>query len=119
MNNLKITLESSQKIIEDHQLIINVIEAAAIHVPSNLSELICQRYIADQNVKTLADLLNSEGFRIGDRRFIGKDVSNVINESTGPLSKQARAFFNYNNTVKNGSRSFSRFIKELQGCEHL
>lgn len=119
MNNLKITLENSHKIIQDHQLIINVIEAAATYVPSNLSELICKRYITDQNVKAMANLLNSEGFRIEDRRFIGKDISKVINESTGPLSKQARAFFNYNNTVKNGSRSFSKLIKELQGCESL
>lgn len=117
MDYSKASKENAQKVIEQHQLIVRRFEFAEAYAPENLNELICQRYIADQNVKRVADTLNAEGFRVEGRKYIGKDISNIILESTGPLSKEARAFFEFNNTVKNGTRSFSKLIKALQGCE--
>lgn len=110
----KITLEN----LKDASKTIDCVELAMTEAlfakPNSLEEHICQRYIENQNVSDLAKELNHEGYRVGGRKYLGKDVSEVIKGSEeSKITEFAKALFHYNNTLQNGKTSFRKFAERL------
>lgn len=94
---------------------IRVMEKVIKLEPKNLEETICKRYLEIQNVSKLADELNGKGCKIKGRKYIGKDISGIIKETTqGELGELTNILFKYNNRLQNGGTSFRVAMKKFE-----
>lgn len=115
----KVTIEPVTSAIEDLVIVKNLLEDIAKVNTSTGNEYICKRYVDVQNVASIAKELNNEGFRINGRKYIGKDISRVISSTPGTVGTVAKAFHKYNNTLQNGSKSFTSLLKELKAIGEM
>lgn len=112
----KLSKENALKAIYEQRIIIKAIEKAEQSLLDTLDDRICQRYILIQNVSQVAEWLNENGERINGRKYVGKDIKELMSKSQSSLKGIALAFFNYNNTVANGSKNYSGTIRRLKEC---
>ncbi len=111
----KITAENIQSIVNDLLFIENKLKSALNKNERDTREYICKKYINIQNVSKVADELNEEGHRIKDRKYIGKDISEIINGSKdSEITIVAKAIFQYNNTLQRGKKSITKLIQMLK-----
>ncbi|MEG0371239.1 MAG: hypothetical protein RR645_02990 [Clostridium sp.] len=91
-----------------------VFNKAAQLTTHTVEDYICKNYIDIQSVSEVAKEVNVQGYRLNGRKYIGKDISNILNSSVSYLGYIAKAIHKYNNTLQNGKRSFKGLIKELK-----
>ncbi|KMT22994.1 hypothetical protein [Clostridium cylindrosporum] len=115
----KVTIEPVTSAIEDLVIVKNLLENISKAETSTGNEHICKRYVDVQNVASVAKELNDEGFRTNGRKYIGKDVSKVISITPGTIGAVAKAFHKFNNTLQNGSKSFTSLLKELKAIGEI
>lgn len=81
-----------------------------------LEDYICKKYIEIQNVSGVAKEFNDMGERIHGRKYLGKDISNLIRRhKETDVGRVANAILEHNNTLQNGRTTLGRFIKSLRG----
>lgn len=110
----KVTMDSVTSTIGDLTFIKDILKSASETIAYTEREHICKRYIEVQNVAIIAKELNNDGIRINGRKYIGKDISNIISTTSGAIGAIAKSFHRFNNTLQNGTRSFSTLLKELK-----
>lgn len=109
----KISLSSLTKAINDLVFIRDLLIKVNNKSPQTLEEYICKRYIEVKNVSNIAKELNESGYRLQGRKYIGKDISKIINSTSGAIGDVAKAIHKYNNTLQKGGRSFSSLFRDL------
>ncbi|KNF08541.1 hypothetical protein CLPU_6c00270 [Gottschalkia purinilytica] len=115
MKLTKLTEDKLLKAIYDLSFIKTKIEEALKMQHTSFEESICKEYIKVQNVAEVANIINNKGHTIQNRKFIGKDISNIVkNTKDSSIGKIAKALFDYNNTLQNKNRSLSKLIKSLR-----
>ncbi|MCC8438710.1 hypothetical protein HP567_029695 (plasmid) [Brevibacillus sp. M2.1A] len=84
MRMKQINLEKRKQFIEElreeiieQERIIKLIES---YKPTSLEERIIHEYAIEGNVSLVADKLNKEGLRIGNRKYISNDISAVLKQ---------------------------------------
>lgn len=111
----KVTRENIQENIDELNFIDMQLKKALAMKERDLVAYICKKYIIVQNVSKVANDLNEEGHRIKGRKFVGKDVSEIINSSKSSIiAIVAKAIFQYNNTLQNGKKSTKKLIDMLK-----
>lgn len=76
------------------------------YVPENFEQEAIKLYVVEESVTKVANLLNEKGHRIGARKVIGKDVSNIIRSKvTDEMHKLAQKFLK-RNTNRSSRRSW-------------
>lgn len=110
----KVTQEAIHGAINELMYLKYVFKCAANADVKSVEDTICKRYIEIQNVAEVAKEINSQGYRISGRKYIGKDISNILNSSISFIGYIAKAIHKYNNTLQNGKKSFTGLIKELK-----
>lgn len=75
--NRKEYIQRLQKEIENQQRIIQLIES---YTPINFEQRIIHEYAIEGSGTIVADKLNAEGHRKDGRKYIGKDISEVVNQ---------------------------------------
>ena len=73
MNSLSI--DEAKEQIERLQQFIELVEA---YYPETLEQHVIKLYIIHENVTTVMKLVNDMGFRIGNRKLVTTDVSDVL-----------------------------------------
>ncbi|WP_410511431.1 hypothetical protein PaeBR_15220 [Paenibacillus sp. BR2-3] len=68
-------IQDLQKEIEKQEHIIQLIES---YSPETLEQKIILEYAIEESVKNVADKINAEGHRIGERKYISNDITAVI-----------------------------------------
>jgi len=112
----KLSQENLSKRIDELEFIRSTIENAIYEKGDSLEECVCRKYAELQHGSSVAEYINNEGYRLNGRKYIGKDISNIIKSSNcGNLSKVAKALLEYNNTLQNGTRSIAKLIKAFKG----
>lgn len=97
--NRKEYIQKLQQEIETQQRIIQLIES---YTPVSLEQKIIHEYAIEGSGTIVADKLNAEGHRKDGRKYIGKDISDVVNQKpTDELHEIARKAF-INNKKKVG-----------------
>lgn len=115
----KITLDKLYDTRKGISLVIEIIEKAINTKPIDFEEVVCKRYIEIQNVSKVAAQLNQEGYRIENRKIIGKDISKIIKENEETeLGRLANLLFKNNNVLQNGNMSFEKAIKNFKELKH-
>lgn len=111
----KITIQNIEESIDRLKFIKSKLEKAEITNEKDLREYVCKQYIEIQNVSKVAEKLNEEGHRLKERKFIGKDVSDIIvNTKDSDISIVAKAIFQYNNTLQSGKKNINKLIEKLK-----
>jgi hypothetical protein len=48
--------------------------------PATFEQVAIKRYVIIESVNKVAAELNEEGYRMGNRKLVGKDITNIIHE---------------------------------------
>lgn len=71
----KLNLESRKKLIVEQQHIVNLIEE---YSPTTLEQRIIHEYLIEGSVTIVAKKINDDGYRIGSRKYISNDISEIL-----------------------------------------
>ncbi|WP_153731559.1 hypothetical protein [Sporosarcina obsidiansis] len=69
------TIDEAKQRIEAMQQYIEMIEN---YIPENYTQEVMKLYVELESVTKVAVILNDKGYKIGSRKVIGKDVSDLI-----------------------------------------
>jgi tetrahydromethanopterin S-methyltransferase subunit G len=85
------TIEQAKKRIEELEKFIDMIEN---YQADNFEKAAIKLYVLEESVSHVATELNKQGYRVGNRKVIGKDVSDVIrSKATDSMHEMAKKMF--------------------------
>lgn len=80
----------------------NYIEMIESYNPDTFEKEALLEYVLIENVNMVASTLNERGYRIGNRKVVGKDVSDIIRKKeTDQIHKLAKKLFRMNRKRSN------------------
>lgn len=88
------TADEARKEIEKLKEYIEFVDQ---YEPETMEQQMIHLYVQNRNVNAVAKELSERGFRMGRRKLVGKDVTNVIKaKPADPLHELAKKAFNSN-----------------------
>jgi len=102
LDNRKVYIQELHKEIKKQEHIIQLIES---YSPETLEQKIILEYAIEGSVTYVADKINAEGHRIGNRKYISNDITAVIIQKPllDELHDIVKKSFEHN---KNGMRRY-------------
>jgi hypothetical protein len=95
-------IEEAKAEIQELEKYINLLDNYAA---DTFEKVAIKNYVLSESVTKVAVLLNDQGFRVGNRKVISKDISDIIREkTTDDLHAMAKKMFNSNK--RKSKRSF-------------
>lgn len=94
------TVDEAKEEIKKLEEYIELIEG---YVPETFEQHAIKLYVLHEHVANVANILNELGYRIGKRKVIGKDVSDIIRaKPTDELHQLASKMFKQNKRLVRG-----------------
>lgn len=87
-------VDEARKKIKELQEYIRFVDS---YKPETFEQEAVYLYVLEESVSKVADQLNEKGYKVGNRKVISKDVSDLIrNKPADKMHELAKTFFNKN-----------------------